>query len=1724
MKKKFEYTEKKGLPGGPNEYITHVSQAFSTEGYKRNSPDVNNPYNIIPSGNITMKGVDFPVMGTDNLGNTKAMIPGNNYNFPGDVVFETPMAQDGVELNKKYIDSTFNANMDKRWVQRLYEKNPEFYLEGQTDPSTHFMESGDSMVYPLVVEGDDGNLMLDRQKGRSQGIKFPTDEIAQWFAKNYKDGTDVLKEKQLGGGLLTKTMKCNSCGWSWKAADGGNDVSTCHKCGGEALPKAQKGREQATISQYEEPAWYEKALDYMASPMTALSYITQGKDLPDRLPINAENRNAYDMVIDMINPAAMIKYGAQAKRDYDNEEYLNSAFNTLGALPIVPAVLTQGKNVVKGGKNVIKNAAKYTDEVAAGSDDIVKATVKDAKPRATRFDAVTEVNPLSQTQAQNLAEQGRNAEIFKAFEEGANTIDDFVKSYTGDLSSPEGFKRLVQQEADYLRTIGFNEARIATQAETNAGARLNEIINIGNKNKAIVQGEKSAEHIVKNKYNFNNASYSANTRYADYFDDIFYKPGTEVDVFNLNRTKVGSKVLPGQTNLGTMFSTNKAVAAHEIGGHGLQSGRRLPVDTRLKKLEALSEMDEATAEAYRYFMQGSKGKEPSAYLHELRQTLLDNKFIRNRYDHISPEQLKRFQALFDLRPSGTVNTMADKFHSNTRILDFMKPTKSNFDLLARELNKLPAMVPIGVAGAAGAAALPQEKYGGQLAKAQNGNGEYTVKSGDTFYGIANKNNISKEDLIKANPGIDIQNLKLNQTIKFPVQDNVQDNVQKPEETSWSDYINPMNWGVSDRDDDGDFKQAFRAARQAGEDEFMWYGTRYTTDLKSTPKQVPSKPVEEVKEEQSFNITPQLLYKQAYVESRLDPKAKNSLGYMGLGQIGKGVITDYKKATGVKEVDPFDPKQNHDVQEWSMNELYNASFIDKPGATAENRLIKALASYNYGRKNVLNILEAEKAKGNDIYKSNDWTKQLPKETREYIDMIVYDGVTEKRPDVQTNFKKATEEDEYKDLRELYKYQGGGENEIYDPYKFWQSSSYMKPYAFKSMVDKDKEPNSNNFDVEVPLKREDVIKNKYKVSSGDTLSKIAKDNNTTVGELVTLNNIENPSLIRINQELILPDLPKENNSIDNAKNKSYTVVAGDTLNEIAKKYGTSAKKLASLNNIKDINKINVNQKLILPQNYIEEKPLAKEEWVSTDKLETNRKEINAGTDENIVIKSQTLKNPNEQYVVIDKKAQRLKLYQGDQVVMDFEVNTGVNKGDAQTTTKAIDKNKDGKITEADKINGEYKVDWSKGNLQTGAGRYTISSTSPTSNAYYNNAPSFVFKNERGDEISTAIHGAPDYRLNYFDNESLDDNRSSNGCINGKCTDVQALYNMGLPEGTPMYVLPEDDGNYFEMVDGSAVLRMNRNNREKYLSYTDQEGREQKGQGGNYSTNTLKYKPIRAVLDETKFKKDVYNESGFGDFFTSDTSDQEEYENTTKPFISALEENKQEIMKAAGISGDVYNQLAKMAFGIYGTESHYGDTHSTGGNFGRAVGKWGDAENSSSPDVLSKHDTYGADEDYRSTGYTQIRWSYLNDREKEALNKLNITSNADFLDPKKAAVATAIILGVRYNEQLTSDQKKDLWNNLPSKWNKRGNYGERVKANAEYLNFEQYDKLPTNQEGGEIDNLTIYKNYIDGVYDNTSEEKQAQKVYDKLNRVYYKEAKLQGTTVPNYIMSTVMNHTDN
>jgi len=92
--------------------------------------------------------------------------------------------------------------------------------------------------------------------------------------------------------------------------------------------------------------------------------------------------------------------------------------------------------------------------------------------------------------------------------------------------------------------------------------------------------------------------------------------------------------------------------------------------------------------------------------------------------------------------------------------------------------------------------------------------------------------------------------------------------------------------------------------------------------------------------------------------------------------------------------------------------------------------------------------------------------------------------------------------------------------------------------------------------------------YKVKSGDTLSEIAQKFGTNVTTLVGLNNIKNANLIRVGQKLKIPS---------DQKYMTYKVKSGDTLSRIAQKYNTTVNKLAKDNNIKDKNKIYPGQKL-------------------------------------------------------------------------------------------------------------------------------------------------------------------------------------------------------------------------------------------------------------------------------------------------------------------------------------------------------------------------------------------------------------------------------------------------------------------------------------------------------------------------------------------------------------------
>lgn len=275
---------------------------------------------------------------------------------------------------------------------------------------------------------------------------------------------------------------------------------------------------------------------------------------------------------------------------------------------------------------------------------------------------------------------------------------------------------------------------------------------------------------------------------------------------------------------------------------------------------------------------------------------------------------------------------------------------------------------------------------------------YTVSDADkTFYGIANKLGINKQDFVDANPDVNIDRIKPGMVLNMPL-------------------------------------------------------------AMPTP----------VKDALPQSVAAELLLRQAFKESSFIPTAESPKQYKGLGQIGDAVLTDYMTATGMKDIDLFNPEQNMAIQKWYMDDLYNRDFIKKEGVDQldDIRLAKALAAYNWGPTYLSNFLNAKKSKGQDIYKSFDWVEDLPTETRDYVHKILLKDI----PSFEEEYANALADQQYKDIITLY---------IPDYFK-----RDIQPAAFNI----DSVPNKNDFLIRPnPVDNTAVSMPVEKLSRGGWLSK-------------------------------------------------------------------------------------------------------------------------------------------------------------------------------------------------------------------------------------------------------------------------------------------------------------------------------------------------------------------------------------------------------------------------------------------------------------------------------------------------------------------------------------------------------------------------------------------------------------------------------------------------------------
>jgi hypothetical protein len=698
-----------GLPGGPNEFLQDITQYISVDGYRRDSVDKTNPVNFIPSGDISMKDVDFPIMGTDNLGNSQMMFPENEYQFPGDMVMEVPQAQLGamgrvakpfIKKGVRYLKSFFDdavsvtddvveevvkknpiaesvANTPKKlnrppaedyvfyrntsnpesimkpldfanprvysnwqapenlsfftpsnsafkdygaqqWGARINPKKPYYEYSPKTynvDEIKKLMDQGYDAIITTYDKADirdayqvvtlDKSIITDLQRykelggeslpvaqfgalGRmvkpyaKKGVKYlqdlfqstpkynpeeiyrgvylndeirnlqkfvgkTDDEIldimgtqipgptgtyrkSQWnqtmnFGRDFDMAADHVRKFTNPNSFFTlgntddfingqkyvlkvepnpalrnisaeqnrKLYKevLNNTGskdFSYKTFyDAGNargfgpdlpirteginviDGNFPQFIGQEGdvmgkLIKAIPIKQQAgEIRQYNPPGFFENLADMLASPMTSFGYSARNQNIPEGLNVNNPDRNAFDSVIDMINPFAWKQYAENASDNVEKGEYLDATFDALGAIPIVPAWMSKGKNF----KGPVKETIKKIKEVIKPTDDMVEVFTSDGSKKLMKKTDAVRLNRIEDANVNNKT--FTNYEDGNWFSDEVNPfyLNNAKNSLKGGILNPNDPKRVMSAYLDPKDAKLFNVSSEGTSVARN---------------------------------------------------------------------------------------------------------------------------------------------------------------------------------------------------------------------------------------------------------------------------------------------------------------------------------------------------------------------------------------------------------------------------------------------------------------------------------------------------------------------------------------------------------------------------------------------------------------------------------------------------------------------------------------------------------------------------------------------------------------------------------------------------------------------------------------------------------------------------------------------------------------------------------------------------------------------------------------------------------------------------------------------------------------------------------------------------------------------------------------------------------------------------------------------------------------------------------------------------------------------------------------------------------
>jgi len=332
----------------------------STKGYKKNSKDKNEPYLQIPSGMITMKEDDGtplrkgPILGIDNFGNRKLMMPGADYQFPGNSVYEIPMAQMGgpsYQLPPQYREALQNfvyprinetdeytgynpvqgqINQDTRPGSI---ENNDWWMQHELLHHLQNLSGGMSSLGPLgkrpnlttasneAIEGyynrrdNDVNRTIDNMIAQDPSLQFiPRDKLRNGSEPDENGHLSFVGAENLQY-ADPSTLEGEARQYEQYIKEGNSSIFPNKKNGGamkrvkiHSLPKAQYGRGSGGPGGPGGPASFQDSLDVANSAQQVIDWYNSqgyygGSKVGDKEP--ARSRNGVRMIgMDKIKKAA----------------------------------------------------------------------------------------------------------------------------------------------------------------------------------------------------------------------------------------------------------------------------------------------------------------------------------------------------------------------------------------------------------------------------------------------------------------------------------------------------------------------------------------------------------------------------------------------------------------------------------------------------------------------------------------------------------------------------------------------------------------------------------------------------------------------------------------------------------------------------------------------------------------------------------------------------------------------------------------------------------------------------------------------------------------------------------------------------------------------------------------------------------------------------------------------------------------------------------------------------------------------------------------------------------------------------------------------------------------------------------------------------------------------------------------------------------------------------